>query len=73
MIRQLIRPMEQADLDAMLACKGVFDAMMITVAPENTTTDQVKALAEAGITVSLGHTNSGYETAWTMPRPARAP
>lgn len=58
----LIRPMDQADLDAMLACAGVFDAMMVTVAPENTTTAQVKALAEAGIIVSLGHTDAGYAT-----------
>lgn len=58
----LIRPMEQGDLNAMLACAGVFDAMMVTVAPENTTAAQVKALAEAGIIVSLGHTDAGYRT-----------
>jgi len=58
----LIRPMNQADLDVMLACAGVFDAMMVTVAPENTTAAQVKALADAGIIVSLGHTDTGYKT-----------
>lgn len=59
----LIRPMEQADLDGLLALRGVFDAIMTTVAPENTTEDQVRQLADAGFVVSLGHTNASYETA----------
>jgi N-acetylglucosamine-6-phosphate deacetylase len=59
----LIRPMEQTDLDNLLALKGEFDALMTTVAPENTSEDQVRQLAEAGLTVSLGHTNTAYETA----------
>lgn len=60
---QLIRPMQQADLDNLLALKGAFDALMTTIAPENTTEDQVRQLAEVGLTVSLGHTNTAYETA----------
>jgi N-acetylglucosamine-6-phosphate deacetylase len=60
---QLIRAMQQADLDKLLALKGVFDALMTTIAPENTSDDQVRQLAEAGLTVSLGHTNASYETA----------
>ncbi|MBL0372322.1 N-acetylglucosamine-6-phosphate deacetylase [Rhizobium sp. KVB221] len=60
---QLIRPMEQVDLERLLALKGEFDGLMITVAPENTTEDQVRQLAQAGFTVSLGHTNTAYETA----------
>lgn len=59
----LIRPMEQADLDGMLSCKGRLDALMITIAPENASPQQVSALAEAGFVVSLGHTNASYETA----------
>ncbi|OBZ97122.1 N-acetylglucosamine-6-phosphate deacetylase [Pararhizobium polonicum] len=58
----LIRPMDQADLDAMLDCADAFDAMMVTVAPENATAAQVKALADAGIVASLGHTDTGYQT-----------
>ncbi|KQY12595.1 N-acetylglucosamine-6-phosphate deacetylase [Rhizobium sp. Root482] len=58
----LIRPMDQADLEALLACAGIFDAMMITVAPENTTVDQVRTLAEASFIVSIGHTDAGYGT-----------
>jgi N-acetylglucosamine-6-phosphate deacetylase len=59
----LIRPMEQKDLDGLLALRGVFDALMTTIAPESVTEDQVRQLAEAGFVVSLGHTNTAYETA----------
>ncbi len=58
----LIRPMDQADLEAMMGCADQFDAMMVTVAPENTTVDQVRAMAEAGLIVSIGHTDAGYAT-----------
>jgi N-acetylglucosamine-6-phosphate deacetylase len=60
---QLIRPMEEKEIDLMLSCKGKFDAMMITIAPENVTAEQAKRLAEAGFLVSLGHTDTTYETA----------
>jgi len=59
----LIRPMQQQDLERLLALEGAFDGLMITVAPENTTEDQVRQLAQAGFIVSLGHTNTAYETA----------
>ena len=59
----LIRPMDEADLDEILACKGEFDALMITVAPESTTPEQVSALADAGFIVSLGHTDADCATA----------
>ncbi|MDI7862312.1 N-acetylglucosamine-6-phosphate deacetylase [Rhizobiaceae bacterium n13] len=59
----LIRPMEQADLEEMLACRDAFDALMITVAPESTTTEQVAELANAGFIVSLGHTDTDCVTA----------
>ena len=59
----LIRPMEEADVERLVALEGAFDAMMITVAPESTTEDQVRRLTKAGFVVSLGHTNTAYETA----------
>ena len=58
----LIRPMDEADLQALLGCADAFEALMVTVAPENTTIEQVSALAKAGIVVSLGHTDVGYQT-----------
>lgn len=59
----LIRQMEDSDLDRLLKIGKSFEALMITVAPENTTLEQVKALAASGFIVSLGHTNATYETA----------
>lgn len=57
----LIRPMEDTDLQRLLAIGGSFDALMITIAPENTTQEQVRALADSGFIVSLGHTNATYD------------
>ncbi|AFL54533.1 N-acetylglucosamine-6-phosphate deacetylase [Sinorhizobium fredii] len=59
----LIRPMEDTDLAEMLACVKALGALMVTVAPENATKEQVRALAAAGAVVSLGHTDVGFETA----------
>lgn len=59
----LIRPMDDADLKEMLDCARALGILMITVAPENATKEQVRALADAGAVVSLGHTDVGYETA----------
>lgn len=59
----LVRPMEEKDIELILTCQGKFEAMMITIAPENVTVDQAGRLAQAGFTVSLGHTETSYETA----------
>ncbi len=64
----LIRPMEAADLDEMLACMKAIGCLMVTLAPENATKEQVKALADAGVVVSLGHTDVGFETACAYAR-----
>jgi len=55
----LIRPMTDNDLAALCAAAGSFGRPLITIAPENVNTDQVKALREAGYVVSLGHTDVG--------------
>ncbi len=60
---KLIRSMDDADLAEMLDCAKALGVLMVTVAPENATREQVKALADAGAVVSLGHTDVGYETA----------
>ncbi len=62
---KLIRPMEEKDIELMLSCRDVFDAMMITIAPENVTAEQAARLAQAGFMVSLGHTDTTYEVAKT--------
>jgi N-acetylglucosamine-6-phosphate deacetylase len=60
---KLIRPMEDRDLDLMLSCGRALDVLMVTIAPESVTPEQVAKLADAGIIVSLGHTEASYDTA----------
>ena len=59
----LIRPMRQPDLDLMLAHAGEFETLLTTVAPENATREQVRALSDAGVVVSLGHSDTTYAVA----------
>ncbi|WP_313192784.1 N-acetylglucosamine-6-phosphate deacetylase [Shinella zoogloeoides] len=59
----LIRPMEQADLERTIAARKGFDTLLMTLAPENATNEQIAALHAAGVTVSLGHSDSSYATA----------
>ncbi len=59
----LIRPMEEADLDRTIAARKGLDVLLMTLAPENATNAQIAALHAAGVTVSLGHSDCGYETA----------
>nr|WP_321980510.1 N-acetylglucosamine-6-phosphate deacetylase [uncultured Cohaesibacter sp.] len=63
-VADFIRPMEEQDLSVLLAAQDTFGKSMITIAPENVTIDQVKALVEAGWHVSLGHTDCDAETAF---------
>lgn len=58
----LIRPMEAADLDHLIAAKDDIPVLKVTIAPENVTRDQVARMSQAGILVSLGHTDADFET-----------
>ncbi|UPA23358.1 N-acetylglucosamine-6-phosphate deacetylase [Shinella oryzae] len=58
-----IRPMEQEDLARTIAARTGLDALLMTLAPENATNEQIAALHAAGVTVSLGHSDCGYATA----------
>lgn len=60
---KLIRPMTGADLSALIAARARLPALLTTVAPESVTREQVAALVNAGIIVSLGHTDATYVTA----------
>ena len=59
---KLIRPMEADDLGHITGARTRLDVLLTTVAPENVTNDQIAALAAAGVTVSLGHSDSSYAT-----------
>ncbi len=51
----LIRPMTGDDLDMLCAAAGHLPLLMVTLAPEAVTTEQITALTRAGVLVSLGH------------------
>jgi N-acetylglucosamine-6-phosphate deacetylase len=59
---KLIRPMTEADQAALIAARKELPVLLTTVAPESVDPQQVAALAEAGIVVSLGHTDAAYAT-----------
>ncbi len=59
----LIRAMEVEDCCQLCALAGELPSLMLTVAPESVTPAQITALATAGATVSLGHTDADYQTA----------
>ncbi|TWH00117.1 N-acetylglucosamine-6-phosphate deacetylase [Mesorhizobium sp. J18] len=58
----LIRPMEDRDLERLIAARRDLTVLTITVAPETVTPEQIAALAGAGVVVSIGHSNAEYDT-----------
>ncbi|WP_170400511.1 N-acetylglucosamine-6-phosphate deacetylase [Ruegeria arenilitoris] len=58
----LIRPMEDADLADLIAAARELPCLKVTLAPESVSELQVKSLFDAGILVSLGHTNADFAT-----------
>lgn len=58
----LIRPMEDADLTMLIAAAEQLPCLKVTLAPESVSLQQVQALSDAGILVSLGHSDADFET-----------
>lgn len=57
---KLIRPMEEADLLRFLDARKKLPNLLVTVAVEAADTTQISRLAEAGIVVSIGHSDGTY-------------
>lgn len=57
----LIRAMEPRDLEELLAAAKRLPNLMVTVAPESVNPEQIATLSDAGVIVSLGHTDAGYD------------
>jgi len=57
----LIRPMTAQDQALLVEAATQIEHLICTVAAESVSPEQVRALAEAGATVSLGHTDCTYE------------
>ncbi len=58
----LIRPMDEQDLEILLDAATRLPTLMLTIAPEGVTRQQVNALSGAGVIVSLGHTDADFQT-----------
>lgn len=58
----LIRTMDDDDLAIILRAAERLPNVMMTVAPENTTNAQIRAMSDAGVIVSLGHTDADFDT-----------
>jgi N-acetylglucosamine-6-phosphate deacetylase len=59
----LIRPMTEADLAVLLQAAQQLPALMVTLAPEAATPDQISRLAGARVVVSLGHSDCSHASA----------
>ncbi|MBZ9755141.1 N-acetylglucosamine-6-phosphate deacetylase [Mesorhizobium sp. ESP6-5] len=59
----LIRPMTDADQAMLIAARQKLPVLLTTIAPESVDPARVKALAKAGVIVSLGHSDTGHATA----------
>lgn len=58
----LIRPMQPDDLAELEQAARDLPNLMLTVAPESVTPDQIARLSAAGAIVSLGHTDADHDT-----------
>lgn len=59
----LICPMDESDLQQLIEAARRLPALKVTLAPESVTEMQIGALAQAGIIVSLGHSDASFEMA----------
>jgi N-acetylglucosamine-6-phosphate deacetylase len=56
----LIRPMDDADLAALLAVRETVPNLLCTVAAETASPAQIRELRQAGIIVSIGHSDASF-------------
>ncbi len=59
----LIRPLEPEDLSLYLEAAGRLPRLLITLAPEAVSTDDIARLTKAGVIVSLGHSAASFDQA----------
>jgi N-acetylglucosamine-6-phosphate deacetylase len=60
---KLIRPMDDADLLAIIEAVQELPVLLTTIAPETVPADKIRAMVDAGVIVSLGHSGASYELA----------
>ncbi len=57
----LIRPMNDDDFALLEQLASDLPSLLLTVAPESTTGDQIRRLSEAGAVVSIGHSDADFD------------
>ncbi|MGR3464459.1 N-acetylglucosamine-6-phosphate deacetylase [Limimaricola sp.] len=57
----LVRPIGEADMAMLERAAGMLPNLMLTVAPETVPPGQIARLSAAGVIVSLGHSDAGYD------------
>lgn len=58
-----IRPMDESDLQRLIAAREHLPNLLCTVAAETVTPDQIARLVEAGVIVSIGHSDASADVA----------
>ena len=58
----LIRAMTDEDVELLVRAAERLPNLKVTIAPENVTLDQMRRLSEAGVILSLGHTDADHAT-----------
>jgi len=64
-LAELMRPVEDRDVKAFISAKEAIGTLLVTMAAEQVTAKQVRELSEAGVTISIGHSDCSSEAAET--------
>jgi len=62
-LAELMRPVEDKDVKAFIAAREAIGTLLVTIAAEQVTVSQVRELSEAGVIISIGHSDSTSEAA----------
>lgn len=62
-LAEMLRPLEARDVDRLIEARERVGVLLVTVAPEMAAPELIRRLVEAGVIVSLGHSDADYDTA----------
>lgn len=62
-LAELMRPVEGRDVKSFIAAREEIGTLLVTMAAEQVTVSQVRELSEAGVIVSIGHSDSTSDAA----------
>ncbi|KRB62861.1 N-acetylglucosamine-6-phosphate deacetylase [Rhizobium sp. Root708] len=62
-LAELMRPVEDKDVDAFISARQSIGTLLVTIAAEQVTAGQVRKLNDAGVIVSIGHSDCSSEAA----------